>query len=217
MRPTIEEPIKKRLGDSTNPQPDDRKSIVVSLFDYTCNLVLPWAEAGYLCYCVDIKHPNGAHRTGNIIRVGADVKTWLPPSLPIKIMFSCPPCTDVAVSGSRWFKDKGLQKLIDALTLFEHSVRMAELRGVPYLIENPVSTVSTYWRKPDYTFDPCDYGGYLIPEGDAYTKRTCLWVGNGFVMPKTKWVLPSEGSRMHKLAPTCERPTIRSATPKGFA
>jgi hypothetical protein len=32
------------------------------------------------------------------------------------------------------------------------------------MIENPVSTVSTYWRKPDYTFDPCDYG-------DAYQKK----------------------------------------------
>jgi hypothetical protein len=39
------------------------------------------------------------------------------------------------------------------------------------MIENPVSTVSIYWRNPDYKFDPCDYGGYLKPAGDAYTKK----------------------------------------------
>ena len=96
-------------------------------------------------------------------------------------------------------------------------MRLAEWTGAPYLIENPVSTVSTYWRAPDHTFDPCDYGGYLIPPGDAYTKKTCLWTGNGFVMPEPKRVRPTEGSRMHRLPPSEERANARSATPKGFA
>jgi hypothetical protein len=42
------------------------------------------------------------------------------------------------------------------------------------MIENSVSAVSTFWRKPDYAFDPCNYGGYLIPPGDAYTKNLSL-------------------------------------------
>ena len=91
--------------------------------------------------------------------------------------FGFPPCTHVAVSGARWFKDKGLGALIDSLELFHAAMRLAEWTKAPYMIENPVSTVSTYWRKPDYTFDPCDYGGYLSPPGDAYTKKTCLWTG----------------------------------------
>lgn len=84
----------------------------------------------------------------------------------------------------------------------------------PYLIENPVSTVATYWRKPDHQFDPCDYGGYLDPAGDYYTKKTCLWTGNGFVMPPPKRVEPTEGSR---LPATHDRAGVRSATPCGFA
>ena len=85
------------------------------------------------------------------------------------------------------------------------------------MIENPVSTISTYWRKPDHTFDPCDYGGYLESPGDAYTKKTCLWTGNGFVMPETKRIPPTEGSRMHKLPPSSDLANLRSATAKGFA
>jgi hypothetical protein len=112
------------------------------------------------------------NRTGNIIKVGADIRDWLPPRGPIAFAAFFPPCTDVAVSGARWFKDKGIGSLINALSLFDVSVKLAEWCEAPYMIENPVSTVSTYWRKPDYTFDPCEYGGYLETSGDAYTKKT---------------------------------------------
>jgi hypothetical protein len=193
------------------------QEIIVSLFDHTGNMVTPWAQAGFLCYCVDAQHPAGEFREGNIIRVGADVREWLPPYAKIRMLFAFPPCTHVAVSGRRWFREKGLGSLIDSLQLFEASVRLAEWTQAPYLIENPVSTVSTYWRKPDYRFDPCDYGGYLNPPGDAYTKKTCLWTGNGFVMPETKRVFPFEGSKMNRLPPSKNRPNLRSATPKGFA
>jgi hypothetical protein len=194
-----------------------RKRIVISLFDHTTNMVAPWADAGFLCYCVDLRHPPGEQREGNIIRVGADVREWLPPFAAVAAVFAFPPCTDVAVSGARWFQDKGIGSLIGALQLFEAAVRIAEWTQAPYMIENPVSTVSSYWRKPDFVFDPCDYGGYLKPPIDAYTKRTCLWTGNGFVMPKTKRVTPVEGSRMHLLGPAENRGAKRSVTPKGFA
>lgn len=193
------------------------REIVISLFDLSGHMVAPWAEAGFLCYCVDLQHPTGETRTGNIIRVGADVREWLPPYAPVKMLFAFPPCTDVAVSGARWFKDKGLGRLIHALQLFEASVRLAEWTRAPYLIENPVSTVSTYWRQPDHRFDPCDYGGYLEPPGDAYTKKTCLWTGNGFVMPKPRRVEPTLGSLMHRLPKSSERANLRSVTPLGFA
>jgi hypothetical protein len=191
--------------------------IVVSCFDKTGNMVKPWVEAGYLCYIVDIQHPEGESRDGNLVRVGADIHTWQPPARDVVFASFFPPCTDVAVSGARWFKDKGLGALINALELFKVSVDLADRFGAPYLIENPVSTVSTYWRKPDYSFDPHEYGGYLNPLGDAYTKKTCLWTGNGFVMPDKKVVEPTEGSRMHLIPPGPERANLRSATPLGFA
>jgi hypothetical protein len=121
------------------------------------------------------------------------------------------------VSGARWFQDKGIGALIETLELFEAAVRIAEWTKAPYLIENPVSTISSYWRKPDFIFDPCDYGGYLTPSDDAYTKRTCLWTGNDFIMPHRKWIKPVEGSRMHRIPPSKSRTALRSATPKGFA
>jgi len=193
------------------------KGIVISLFDYSGIMVAPWAAAGFLCYCVDMQHLPGETRDGNIIRVGANVRDWLPPYARIKNLFGFPPCTDVAVSGARWFKDKGLGALVDALELFDRTVKLAEWTKAPYMIENPVSTVSTYWRKPDYVFDPCDYGGYLRPPGDAYTKKTCLWTGNGFIMPKPKPVVPREGSKMHRIGVSPDRANLRSATPAGFA
>lgn len=187
-----------------------QQKIAISCFDYTTTMMQPWADAGYLCYCVDMQHPPGETRTGNVVRVGADMMHWLPPRGEISFAAFFPPCTDVAVSGARWFRDKGLGKLIGALTLFKRSVDLAELIGAPYLLENPVSTVSSYWRKPDHSFDPCDYG-------DPYTKKTCLWTGGGFVMPPKARVEPTEGSKMHHLPPSAERANLRSATPMGFA
>jgi hypothetical protein len=196
--------------------PNDER-IVISLFDKTYTMVLPWAAAGFTCYCVDLQHPPSETRAGNIICVGADVREWLPPYAPVRILFAFPPCTDVAVSGARWFKDKGLGSLITALDLFDAALRLAEWTQAPYLIENPVSTFSTYWRKPDYIFNPHDYGGYLDPPADTYAKKTCLWTGNGFNMPEPKRVPPHEESRMHRIPPSPNRANIRSATPKGFA
>lgn len=151
--------------------------IVISGFDKTGNMVKPWAEAGFLCYCVDIQHAKGERREGNIIYVGADILEWMPPREPVAASFYFPPCTDVAVSGARWFKDKGLGSLIYALRLFDRAVMLAEWARAKYMLENPVSTVSSYWRKPDYTFHPHHFTG--LCGDDNYSKLTCLWTGGG--------------------------------------
>lgn len=190
------------------------------LFDFTTIMAQPWAEAGYDCYCVDIQHPQGTSREGNIVRVGHDVERFgrvFMPDGPIAFVAAFPPCTDVAVSGARWFRDKGLGALIDALTLFKAAIGICESSGAPYMIENPVSTVSTYWRKPDFIFHPYQYTGFC--KDDNYTKKTCLWVGNGFVMPEpfVDENLGPPDDRIHKAAPGDERANFRSATPRGFA
>ena len=128
-----------------------------------------------------------------------------------------PPCTHLAVSGAAWFKGKGLHALSESIELFARSADICEHVGAPYLIENPVSTISTYWRKPDHKFDPCDYAGYEGGEDDLYTKKTCLWTGHGFVMPEPRRLEPTQGSKLHLLPPSPERANLRSATPKGFA
>lgn len=142
----------------------------------------PWADAGYLCYCVDIQHPAGEQRDGNIVRVGVDMLRWLPPRYRVKICFGFPPCTHLAVSGARWFKSKGVGELVEGLTLFARAIELMEWIGAPFMLENPTSVVSSHWRKPDQSFDPWQYTRLCID--DNYSKLTCLWTGAGFKMPK---------------------------------
>jgi len=189
------------------------RATVLSCFDQSGNMVRPWADMGYNCICIDLES-KGIRQEGNITFVGDDMRTcgFLWNLENVHIAFFFPPCTDVAVSGARWFKEKGLRSLINALELFDVSIRLAEHLGCPYMIENPVSTISTYWRKPDYTFQPWMYG-------DKYRKKTCLWTGGGFVMPKPKYRKEPSGtdSRIHMMPPSPERARLRSITPMGFA
>lgn len=184
---------------------------VLSLFDLSGVMVKPWVENGFDAITVDIQHPHGWEcGEDGVTRVGADLLEWEPPNFDYAIVFAFPPCTDLANSGARWFKGKGLRALSGAIELVAAAADIAEHIGRPYMIENPVGQLSTYWRKPDHTFDPCDYG-------DPYTKKTCLWTGNGFVMPPKHRVEPTQGSRMHRLPPSPQRANLRSATPEGFA
>jgi hypothetical protein len=104
----------------------------------------------------------------------------------------------MAVSGARWFAGKGLGKLADSIRLFERAAFWCEWFGAPYLIENPVSTISSYWRKPDYTFHPWQFTAFEL--GDNYTKKTCLWTGGGFVMPISPALSPTTAfTKRHRL------------------
>jgi hypothetical protein len=179
---------------------------MLSFFDHSTVMAQPWADAGYLSYCIDTQHPRGEthdERNENIILVGADLHNWLPPQEG-KIVFASffLPATDLAGSGARAFHEKGISKLIDTLSLFTRSVELAESLKCPYFIENSVSTISSYWRPPDHAFDPCDYG-------DLYSKKSHLWVGGGFVMPTKESVRPIEAS--------LERTNPRGFMPAGFA
>lgn len=190
--------------------------LVLSLCDRTGIMVKPWADAGYECLCVDMQH-KGVSKVDNITFVGADVRDWLPPLSEYRIVFAFPPCTHLATSGARWFKDKGLSKLAEAIDIVDRCRLICEWTGAPYAIENPVGTLSTYWRKPDYTFNPYDFTAFEL--GDNYTKKTCLWTGGGFVMPPVNMApdLDKPDNRIHLAPPTANRGDIRSMTPKGFA
>jgi hypothetical protein len=89
----------------------------------------------------------------------------------------------------------------------------------PYLIENPVSVISSVWRKPDFSFHPYEYGGYEGGQNDGYTKKTCLWTNETFIMPKKKPIEcdPKIKNKIHMAPPSKDRQNIRSETPKGFA
>lgn len=201
-----------------------KDKIVISLCDLTGNMLKPWAEDGYICYAVDVQHGIRNDKIveyksgGKIIYTWGDVRSWTPPvTNEIGIIFSFPPCTDLTVAGARDFKRKRGYRLSDALELFDACRLVGEYSRSPYMIENPVGRLSSHRYKPNFIFDPCDYGGYLDPIGDQYTKKTCLWTGNGFIMPEPKPVEPVEGSKMHLMTPSADRANLRSETPMGFA
>lgn len=173
-------------------------------------MVAPWMEAGYECWIVDVQHEPGVHRDGSLVRVGADIRSWLPPRREYAAAFAFPPCTHLAVSGARWFRHKGLRALAEAIEIFGACVERCQWTGAPWMVENPVSVISSHYRKPDHTFDPCDYG-------DPYTKKTCLWTGGGFVMPPKNRVEPTMAGYIHNMPPSPDRGSRRSITPCGFA
>jgi hypothetical protein len=190
---------------------------ILSLCDRTGIMVLPWLEAGYRAVTVDLQDEANPHPLRRHIR--ADVRGRLILPSEAAIVFAFPPCTNLAVSGARWFRDKGLSGLIEALAIVEACRDTCEAYSAPYMIENPVSTLSTYWRNPDHTFHPSDYTGFHL--GDHYTKKTCLWTGGGFIMPEPRRAPEladtSADDRIHKAPPSAERADFRSATPIGFA
>ncbi|MGE5166369.1 MAG: hypothetical protein ACM3IH_20425 [Sphingobacteriales bacterium] len=195
---------------------------VVSLCDRTGNMVKPWIDAGYNAVTVDLQpterdwrdEPLRTHYVCDVTKLPIDF------AVGALCVFAFPPCTHLAVSGARWFKDKGLPALIKGLTVVNSCREICEASGSPWMLENPVGTLATYWREPDYTFDPCDYG-------DPYTKKTCLWTGGGFVMPEKishgdmfaepTRVEPTLGSMIHLMPPSEDRGDLRSITPMGFA
>ena len=187
---------------------------VISLCDRTGNMVKPWAEAGYECICVDLQHPiRKPTIKGNITYQWGDVRTWWPdPDWDIAMVFGAPECTLFAVSGSQDWPKKGLNLLIDALSLVEACRRIGEWSRAPWMIENPVGRLSTMWSKPDYIFQPWNYG-------DMYQKKTCLWTNDTFVMPEFQITEKPEGvsQAIWEMSPSPERADLRSVTPMGFS
>lgn len=201
-----------------------KRGLVLSLFDLTGNFVRPWADAGHETLCIDIEHSIRAPKPGTL---NCDLRTVGPLLValagrgiaPRDIAFlACfPPCTDVAVSGARDFRAKGLRRLAASIEFFATCQELASLVECPWFIENPVSSIATHWRKPDHYFDPHDFAGH--EPADHYTKRTCLWAGGGFVMPDAFPLLDAGApdDRIHKAPPGAGRAAFRSSTPMGFA
>lgn len=175
-------------------------------------MVQPWLEAGYECWIVDTQHPTGLCREGRLVRVGCDVSSFVDEARRARIVFAFPPCTHFANSGNRYKGSKGLAALIDGLRLVEACRHLCDTSGAPWMLENPVGSLSTYWRKPDWTFQPWNFM-------DNESKRTCLWIGGGFIMPTFECLVRPDDvkERCWKMPPSAERADLRSVTPAGFA
>lgn len=121
------------------------------------------------------------------------------------LMIAHPPCTHLAVSGARWFKDK-VTKQAEALD-FVRKLMNADIGRI--CIENPVSIISSRIRKPDQTIQPWQFG-------HGETKRTCLWLkGLPKLVPTD--IVDGRDQRIWKLPPSPDRWKIRSTTFQGIA
>ncbi len=128
-----------------------------------------------------------------------------------------PPCTDLAVSGAAWFKDKkekGQQQA--SVSFFMSLVRRSE-HIAKVAIENPVCIMSRLYRKPDQIIQPWMFG-------HTETKATCLWLkGLPNLMPtnnvyqETVALPERERMRLHYLPPSPTRWKERSKTFQGIA
>ena len=121
------------------------------------------------------------------------------------MMIAHPPCTHLAVSGARWFKDK--QKEQEEAIIFFMTLVTADINKI--CIENLVSIMSTYWKKPDQIIQPYQFG-------HGETKKTCLWLKNLPKLIPTKIVSGRE-QRIWKMPPSENRGKLRSITYQGIA
>jgi site-specific DNA-cytosine methylase len=144
----------------------------------------------------------GNHIQGDVIELFFDS---IYPGLAFDLMIAHPPCTHLAVSGARWFKDKQNEQA-EALGF----VQMLMDAPIPKIaIENPISIISSRIQKPDQIIQPWQFG-------HGETKATCLWLQG---LPKLQPTNIVEGreNKVHRCPPGPERWKIRSRTYQGLA
>ena len=121
------------------------------------------------------------------------------------LMVAHPPCTHLAVSGARWFKDKQVEQA-EALD-FVRLLMDAPIERIA--IENPVSIISSRIRKPDQIIQPWQFG-------HGETKATCLWLkGLPRLVPTD--VVEGREAVVHRMPPGPDRWKLRSLTYQGIA
>ena len=158
---------------------------------------------GHEAYSCDIQECSGGHPEWHLHQ---DVTPLLCEKWDMIIAF--PPCTDLAVSGARWFPEKradGRQQR--SIAFFMQFVNT----DCPKIaIENPIGIMSSEYRKPDQIIQPWQFG-------HGETKATCLWLKG---LPKLKPTKIVEGvleNRIWRMPPGPDRAKLRSKTFPGIA
>lgn len=121
------------------------------------------------------------------------------------LMIAHPPCTHLAVSGARWFKNK-LTEQAEALD-FVYTLMTASIPKI--CIENPISIISSKIRKPNQIIQPWQFG-------HGETKATCLWLkGLPKLVPTN--IVEGREAKVHLMSPGPNRWKERSRTYQGIA
>lgn len=131
-----------------------------------------------------------------------------------------PPCTNIACSGARWFKQKkedGRQQA--GIDFF---MKLANCNIPKIAIENPIGVMSSIFRTPDQIIQPWMFG-------EPFQKSTCLWLKNlpllvpTNIVDKGEFITYSSGKKMPKWYADAwklskiERAKLRNRTFKGIA
>lgn len=159
-------------------------------------------EKGHEAYSCDILPCSGGHPEwhiqGNVLEQ-LD-KGW-------DMMIAHPPCTHLAVSGAKYFKEKIADGRQQEALDFVKKLLDAPISKIA--LENPISVISSKIRKPDQIIQPWMFG-------HGETKATCLWLKNLPKLEPTNIVSGRE-QRIHKMPPSINRARERSKTYKGIA
>lgn len=123
------------------------------------------------------------------------------------LMIAHPPCTHLAVSGARWFKEKREDGRQQGAIDFFIELILAKIAKIA--VENPISIMSTIFKQPQQILQPWQFG-------HGETKATCLWLKNLSPLKPTDIVSGRE-QRVFKMPPSPERSRERSRTYTGIA
>lgn len=152
-----------------------------------------------MSFDLEMSETEGHHYAGDIMDIPW---TWWK---RFDLAICHPPCTHLAVSGARWFKDKQKEQA-EALEFVRYLMDLPISR---IAIENPISIISSKIRKPDQIIQPWMFG-------HGETKATCLWLKNLPKLEPTN-VVDGRENRIHKMPPGPNRWKERSRTYKGIA
>lgn len=153
-------------------------------------------HSAYSCDLLPSESCLGMHYQGDVLDILHD--GW-------DLMICHPPCTYLAVSGARWFKDRLNEQ--EAALRFVQQLMDAPITQIA--LENPISIISTRIRKPDQIIQPWWFG-------HEETKATCLWLKNLPKLIPTNIVCAGH-SRIHWMGPSASRSKERSRTYTGIA
>jgi hypothetical protein len=121
------------------------------------------------------------------------------------LLIAHPPCTHLAVSGARWFKNRRAEQM--SALAFVIQLLSAPIARIA--LENPVSVISSMIRRPDQIIQPWQHG-------HGETKATCLWL-KGLPPLVPSRVVEGRTPRVHMLSPGTGRSRERSRTLPGIA
>lgn len=159
---------------------------------------LPYLEAGY-----DVRHVD--------IDNDLDVRALAFPGR-VRGVLAAPPCTDLARSGAQYWKAKGPEALLHAVSVADACIRVAVMsEAMWWALENPEGRLRRILGPPAHTFTPSDYG-------DPWEKRTLLW--GSFRIPARRHIARDRADLskwLQNYPQSRGRARMRSCTPPGFA